>query len=60
MLWINDGEASIRDELEGLAKEESATLTAETPEEATKGRATSDLSETAQLLDFGVRSIVAQ
>ena len=54
-----DGEALIRDEQGGLAKEESATLIAETPEVAAKGRATADLNEAAQLLDSGAQSVVA-
>ena len=49
--------ALIRDEQEGFAKEELVTLEAETPEEAAKRRATSDLNGALQLVGSGIRAV---
>ena len=51
------GVALIRDEQEGFAREETVMLEAETPEEAAKRRATSDLNDALQLVGSGVRSV---
>ena len=51
------GEALVRDEQEGFAKEESVMLTAEKAVDAAKRRATEDLNEAHQLLDSGIRSV---
>ena len=48
--------ASIRDEQEGFAREEHVTVEAETPEEAVKRRATSDLNGALQLVGSGIRA----
>ena len=49
--------ALIRDEQEGLAKEELVTLEAETPEEAAKRRATADLNDALQLVGSRMKSV---
>ena len=51
--WV----ALIRDEQEGLAKEELVTLEAETPEEAAKRRATADLNDALQLVGSRMKSV---
>ena len=51
------GVALIRDEQEGFAREEHVTLEAETPEEAAKRRATSDLNDALQLVGSGIRAV---
>ena len=51
------GEALIRDEQEGFAKEEVVTLAAETAADAAKRRATEDLNEAHQLLESGIRFV---
>ena len=51
------GEALIRDEQEGFAKEEFVTLTAEAPAEAAKRRATADLNDAVQLLNSSIRAV---
>ena len=51
------GEALIRDEQEGFAKEEVVTLAAETAADAAKRRATEDLNEAHQLLKSGMRFV---
>ena len=51
--WV----ALIRDEQEGLAKEELVTLEAETPEEAAKRRATADLNDALQLVGSRIKSV---
>ena len=51
------GVALIRDEQEGLAKEERVTLEAETPEEAAKRRATADLNDALQLVGSRMKSV---
>ena len=47
----------IRDEQEGFAREESVTMEAETPEEATERRATADLNDALQLVGSGIRAV---
>ncbi len=49
--------ALIRDEQEGFAKEEEVTVEAETPEEAVKRRATSDLNEALELVGSEMRFV---
>ena len=49
--------ALIRDEQEGFAREESVTLEPETPEQAAKRRATSDLNDALQLVGSGIKSV---
>ena len=49
------GVALIQDEQEGFAREESVTLEPETPEEAAKRRATSDLNDALQLVGSGIK-----
>ena len=51
------GVALIRDEQEGCAREETVTLEPETPEEAAKRRATSDLNDALQLVGSGIKSV---
>lgn len=51
------GEALIRDEQEGFAKEEIITLAAETAVDAAKRRATEDLNEAHQLLKSGMEFV---
>ena len=47
----------IRDEQEGFAREEHVTVEAETPEEASKRRATADLNDALQLVGSGIKSV---
>ena len=49
--------ALIRDDQEGFAREETVMLEAETPEEAAKRRATTDLNDALQLVGSGIRSV---
>ena len=51
------GVALIRDEQEGFARHELVTVEPETPEEAAKRRATSDLNEALQLVGSGMKSV---
>lgn len=51
------GEALIRDEQEGFAKEESVTVAEETAAEAARRRAIADLNEAHELLNTRVRSV---
>ena len=51
------GEALIRDEQEGFAREEFVTVAAETPTEAAKRRATADLNGAHELLKSGIRPV---
>ena len=51
------GAALIRDEQEGFAKEEQVKVEAETPEEAAKRRATSDLNDALDLVGSRVKSV---
>ena len=51
------GVALIRDEQEGFAREESVTLEPETPEQAAKRRATSDLNDALQLVGSGMKAV---
>ena len=50
------GEALIRDEQEGFAREEFLTPEAETPEEAAKRRMTSHLNESLELVGSSIRA----
>ena len=50
------GEALIRDEQEGFAREEFVTPEAETPEEAAKRRVTSHLNESLELVGSSIRA----
>ena len=47
----------IRDEQEGFAREEHVAVEAETPQEATKRRATADLNDALQLVGSAVKSV---
>ena len=51
------GVALIQDEQEGFAREKSVTLEPETPEEAAKRRATSDLNDALQLVGSGIQTV---
>ena len=51
------GVALIRDEQEGFAREETVTTQPETPEEAAKRRATSDLNDALQLVGSRMKSV---
>ena len=51
------GVALIRDEQEGFAQEEQVTMEAETPEEAAKRRATTDLNDALQLVGSSIKSV---
>ena len=51
------GVALIRDGQEGFAREETVKAEAETPEEAAKRRATSDLNDALELVGSGIRSV---
>ena len=50
-----EGANLIRDEHEGLAKEESETVEPETPEQAVERRQVDNLNEAVELLDSGIR-----
>lgn len=54
------GVEMIRDDQEGLARTESVTLGAETPEEATSRRATSDLNDALQLVGSEIRPVLRE
>ena len=51
------GVALIRDEQEGFAREKSVTLEPETPEEAAKRRATSDLNDALHLVGSTIKPV---
>ena len=51
------GVALIRDDQEGFAREEFVTLEADTPEEAAKRRATTDLNDALEVLGSSIKSV---
>ena len=51
----DEGEALIRDEQEGLAREKTETVKPKTPEEAFRCRRVADLNRAIELLDSGLR-----
>ena len=51
------GVALIQDEQEGFAREKSVTLEPETPEEAAKRRANSDLNDALHLVESGMKPV---